>query len=126
MAEHSYTVPDRVLSEWGAAIRRRLEVEAAPLNAKSLAATCGIKGAHETLRRRIREAVTFAREGTGLRICANSSGYWLARDASEWKSYLQAVALGARFKFVKLAKTKAAVTDRMNRQEKFDFAGLRN
>ena len=87
-----------------------------PVNARALGAVLRLKGATEPLRRAVRRIVEHARRTLGLRICANLSGYWLARDADEWREYQAAIAANLRFKFYRISQTKAAVVNRMNEQ----------
>ena len=87
-----------------------------PLSAIYLAAAIGVAGNRENQRRRVREAMTYAREKLGQRICANGRGYWIARDATEWQQYQDAAGRGARFAFVSLRRRQAAVTERFSGQ----------
>ena len=91
---------------------------AGPVAAITLAARCSIRGNHESVRRRVRDAVTFGRENMGMRICANGDGYWLAADASEWAAYLNAVKDGGKFAFVRARRMREAATDRIGGQGK--------
>ena len=64
---------------------KRLREDAAtrPMPAIKLASFLGLRTKdHEALRRRVREAVTYAREVLGERICANDCGVWPMRPAS--------------------------------------------
>jgi hypothetical protein len=90
--------------------------DAGPAPAVTLAKACGIKGSHETARRRIREAIEFARQKMGIRFCANGDGYWIARDAGEWGRFRESQKARTVFRFVRAAECQRAVTERMNRQ----------
>ena len=76
-------------------------------------------GNHETKRRAMRRIVAKLHDD-GLRICADchptDGGYWLARDAGEWRRYQESLASKARFQFVKNRRMKEAVTDRLSGQ----------
>ena len=89
-----------------------------PVTAVDLAPRLWINAtmSHESIRRRVREAVVHARETLGLRICANGDGYWLARSSREWQRYQEHAHSKARFAFVRARKRQERVTDRMNEQ----------
>ncbi len=87
-----------------------------PVSAWGLAVICGIRGGHETMRRRIREAIDYGREKLGYRFCANGEGYWLARNAAEWGAFREARRRWGRFVFAKGRRGQEAVVDRENRQ----------
>lgn len=70
----------------------------------------------ETLRRRVREAVEFARETLGVRICANDQGYWIARNAAEWAAYLNARKAGLRFAFAAIGTAQRAAVEALAEQ----------
>jgi len=92
--------------------------QAKPVSAVHLASFMDVKGGHESLRRRVREAVAHARKELGARICANGDGYWLARTHREWREYIDAVATKAKFQFVRMRQANEAVTDRIGEQGK--------
>jgi len=80
-----------------------------PATARELALAIGVRGGHETLRRRVREVAEFARQHLGATICSGAGspqdcGYWLARDTEEWHRHEEAKRMGAKFQFVKLAQ----------------------
>ncbi|MCO6436529.1 MAG: hypothetical protein J5J06_05530 [Phycisphaerae bacterium] len=94
-----------------------------PVTAIELAEAMNITGTHESRRRRVRETARYARECLGHRVCAGSGasddcGYWMARDADEWASYLEAARNGARFRFAGIARAKRAVVERMGKQQR--------
>ncbi len=95
-----------------------------PVPAVEIAALCGADGSRETRRRRVRSLVQMARLA-GLRICAESRGYWLARSDAEWKAYCEAVKNKAIYKFVALAKQQKAANETRNGQGKlFDMTPI--
>lgn len=79
----------------------------------------------ETKRRRVREVVEALR-GVGYRICAGfmpgsdsdeaGLGYWMARDAVEWKRYLDSRTSKARFEFVQVKKMASAASEKASGQ----------
>ena len=87
-----------------------------PLRAVKLADGLGIKGNRENKRRRVREAVTYAREQLGYCICGNADGYWMARGPSEWAAYNAAVKAKARFAFVRMSRASRAIAERLGGQ----------
>lgn len=93
--------------------------EPEPVHALDVAAHLGIAGSNdEHTKRIVRDLVKFARDEHGKRICSNlSGGYWLARDAAEWKEFNEGRRTTAGFKFVDIRKQERAVTDAMNVQE---------
>ena len=111
----------------GATQRRSDEGEDGPVSAASLAVH--LKGhenwGHETRRRRVREAVEYGREHLGMRICANGAGYWMARDHDEWAQFQESQKRGAVFKFVRIAKSHQAATERISRQQMIGDWGRR-
>lgn len=112
------TVSDKVMTQRAEAIAAGLRSMAGtkPVSAIHLATFIGVEGNRENRRRRVREAVGYAREKLGHRICANDRGYWPARSHGEWEAYQRALASGARFTFVRMSRTARAVTDRISNQ----------
>lgn len=87
-----------------------------PAAAIDIATACQwTDGSRESRRRLARELVARARLD-GYRVCASNDGYWLARDAAEWKAYQDATRADAKFVFVRVAQAAEAVTDRANGQ----------
>lgn len=119
---YTYTVSRKVLSEWAKTIVGCLGSREEPASARWLAGLCGVTGGHETVRRRMREAVSYAREELGWRICAGRGGYWLARNAAEWEAYKAAAGRKARFTFVRLSRAQRAASERISQQGRFEFA----
>ena len=89
-----------------------------PVSAIRLSGRIDVGGNHENKRRRVREAVTYARETLGQRICGNGDGCWLARNHSEWAAYLAAVKSQTVFTFVRMSRTSRAVAERIGGQGK--------
>jgi len=113
------TVSDKLMAERAEALVRGLYSMMAdkPVSAIHLASFLDLRTKNrETLRRRVREAVTFAREVLGYRVCANDAGYWPARKHSEWEAYRRAVEKGAKFAFVRMRRMERAVGERLNKQ----------
>ncbi len=112
---------EQTLQERAPIVASRLQLAASsgdgPLTAVELAMELRLtRMSHETMRRRIRDAVKYARETNGERICADGDGYWMARSAQEWADYKAAVGHGVRYRFVAVKRAQAAVTHRMNGQ----------
>ena len=123
------TVSDKVLRERARRIGEWLEnepdnpPETGPMPAAGLAFLCKIGGGHETVRRRIREAVDYGRTMLGMRLCANGEGYWLARNGSEWESFLESRRRSTVFRFVHDRRIREAVGERIGGQGKlFDVS----
>lgn len=112
------TVSDKMLAVRARAIGELLSRPAAidPIPAADLAFLCGITGGHETIRRRIREAVDYGRTTRGMRLCANGDGYWLARDGDEWESFLESRRRSTVFRFVHDRRIREAVGERISGQ----------
>jgi hypothetical protein len=126
------TAENHILAERATRIEERLrrpsdEGGEGPVSAAALASA--IEGheawSHETRRRRVREAVDYGRTQMGMRICANGEGYWMARDAQEWAAFQEAQKRGAVFKFVRIAKAKAAASERISGQQTIGDWGRR-
>ena len=114
-----YGCSDEIMRRRAETVVERLHQDRAvkPMPAVKLAGFLGLRTENrETLRRRVREAVAFAREALGYRICANDAGYWLARKHSEWEAYRRAAEKGAKFAFVRMRRTERAVGERMGKQ----------
>ncbi len=86
-----------------------------PVSARQLAADLHIVGNAEVVKRRIREAVEYAREH-GHMVCANGEGYWLARDAAEYAAYEETRMARTKFEFVRRKKRRKAVSERNTKQ----------
>lgn len=87
-----------------------------PVNAITLGRRLNLKGGREALRRAVRRFVEHARSEMGQRICADTNGYWLARDADEWREYKAACKGRLRFKFYQIKKKTEAIAERMSGQ----------
>ncbi len=87
-----------------------------PVSARQLAAELCIVGNAEVVKRRIREAVEYAREH-GHMVCANGEGYWLARDAAEYTAYEETRTARTKFEFVRRKKRRKAVSERNTGQQ---------
>ena len=85
--------------------------------ARDLGAAIGAKGSVESIRRRAREAVEFARE-LGLPVVGNHLGYWMARSEKEWRDYREARVKGNRFDFVRMKKATTAISEKLTGQGK--------
>jgi len=83
--------------------------------AAELAEALGIECDHETNRRRVREVVDYARLD-GYQVCASNEGYWMSRNATEWREYRESQKRGARYRFMTLHKVQEAVVDRRTGQ----------
>ena len=95
-----------------------------PVTAIALTGPLGLERlmGRETIRRRVREVIAYARNILGIQICADGSGYWLARSTSEWRAYQDATKNRARFVFVRAAKQQSRARDRRSGQlELFDM-----
>jgi hypothetical protein len=86
----------------------------------------GITGDRETRKRTLREIVKTLRrpgegsEAGGMRICANLvDGYWIARDATEWHEYLEAVKRDAVFRFHERRRMATAASEQVTGQRTF-------
>lgn len=75
-----------------------------------------VGGDRETKRRKVRKIVSALR-GDGFCVCAGfgakgEGGYWLAEDDREWREYLEARRMGARFEFVTVLRMSEAARDK--------------
>jgi len=118
----AYGSSEAVLKARSTQVKERLESEylheaGGPVSARVLARACNLKGTAERKRRIVREVVRYARDHGGMRICANLSGYWLARSSLEWGRYLEARKANARFEYVAVRRMKNAATDSMAGQK---------
>ena len=95
-----------------------LRVITEPVPARKLAPALEVPGRDtESRRRRVRDVVEAARSKPfGFRICANSEGYWLARDEHEWAAYEAARETKARFEFVRVRNMRQAAGERTSGQ----------
>jgi len=86
----------------------------------------GLSTGRENLRRRVREVARELREQDGVSLCADhhpDGGYWLARSGGEWRRYLEAKRMAARFKFVSLRRMSVAVSERNSGQMRLGIGG---
>ncbi len=103
----------RERAEW---IEPRIREVAEPVLGITLGRELGLDGKHESIRRRIREAVRFGRDHMGLKFCSDGHGYWLARSAAEWAEFKAAENAKTVFRFVRMARVNRAVAERQNGQ----------